>query len=175
MARSDGGTTLCIERREGWWVVATLTSARAARRAVGLCLTVMLAGCDSAAGDGESASPTPPVITESERANAYPTAEVSGQLTVEGGCLLLDGKPVFWPHGTAWDEQAHAVVFDDAAPFDKAAPALVGGTFDGGGAYYAGDTDFRSWRGEALASAIERCLTQSDADVVLYAYPSTGA
>lgn len=144
---------------------------------MGLCLAVALTACGDALEDGQRAGSDAlrdsPVITETEHANAYPTAEVSGLLTLQGGCLFLDNKPVFWPYGTNWDEEAQAVVFSDAAPFDNAPPASVNATFDGGGAYYPSDTDFESWRGKVFATAIERCLAQAHADVVLYAYPST--
>ena len=111
------------------------------------------------------------MIAQPERANAYPEAQVSGELTLRDGCLFVGPNLVVWPYGATWDDTEEAVTFN-SPPFDQAPAARVGGYFDGGGAYYSADTDFTSWFGKQFGASIEDCQAATNTSDVVYAYPS---
>lgn len=130
----------------------------------GACaLGAAMISCGQAPDPGVSERP---VITPSEAWNGHPTAEVDGVLKLRRGCLLLNGEVVFWPKGTGWDPTTRAVTFDGL----PAAP--VGEIFRGGGGYYDSGTDFESWLGHETGSAIEGCLSRTNASGVVFAYAS---
>jgi heat shock protein HslJ len=68
------------------------------------------------------------------------TAEVRGELELDGDCLymVLEGVryPVLWPFGTAWDELTQSVVLGSG----RVIP--LGGEVDGGGGYLGGVSGF---------------------------------
>ena len=66
-----------------------------------------------------------PVIAQPERANAYPEAQVSGELTLRDGCLFVGPNLVVWPYGATWDDAEEAVTFN-SPPFDEAPATRVG-------------------------------------------------
>ena len=136
------------------------------------CLT--LSACENEPGQSHasSADSKTPVITTPEEAKDYPWAGVEGRLELRNGCLVLRGNVVFWPYGATWDEDANAVVFKDAPPFEDAASAPVGAVFSGGGAWYPADADFGSW-GPEFANLIEGCQDATNTKAVVYAYPAT--
>lgn len=92
---------------------------------------------DSSSNVAPTAPPgTGPVISTAHAGDDFPLADVTGKLTLSGGCLMLDGSTVFWPAGTRWDPTAEAVVF--SAHFE-APPLEVGDTFTGAGGSYTSD------------------------------------
>lgn len=108
-----------------------------------------------------------PVVALGEGWSSYPTAQVSGTLTLVDGCLLLGDSVVFWPHGTTWDEDRQEVGF--GGDFEDADPAPVGAEFTGGGGFYSA----ANVRGlESLdADALTGCQPETDADGFVFAYP----
>ena len=63
--------------------------------------------------------------------NAYPTAEVAGQLSLTKGCLVVGDSVAFWADGTSWDPEERSVVFESG---DQ---VKVGDQFSGGGGHYS--------------------------------------
>lgn len=130
-------------------------------------LLLAVSGCGREGAAPGSASPFDgPVITPGEPWEAYPVAEVGGELVLRDGCLLLGDEIVFWPHGTTFDESGGAVVFPDGPP------ALVGASFTGGGGHYPADTDFTAWLGDETGEAITRCQQSTGVSEVVFAYPA---
>jgi hypothetical protein len=124
----------------------------------GVVLALAATACGSARSDERDVASGPlPVITPDTQWDGGPTAEVEGPLALRDGCLLLDGRIVFWPHGTRWDAARRAVVLQSAGP------VAVGEDFDGGGGYYdlrgdvSGPLDVESWLGEDAGAAIRAC------------------
>lgn len=150
-----------------------------ARLGAGVALASLLAAVVSTVPDRDGgsqgaeaspASPVPPVIATTEQANAYPQALVAGRLTLVDGCLLIAGRPVWWPFGATWDTDARAVVFT-AEPFADAPPAKVGERFRGGGGYYSATTDFSTFEDPQVGAAVAACLEATGAPEAVYAYP----
>ena len=122
------------------------------------------AGCT---GEAEPDASEPVVVTVESDWSMFPEALVSGDLSVDDtGCVRLGDRLVVWPSGTEWDTSAEALVFAD----DAAASLREGDSFKGGG----GSLPMRIWR-EGLdadaMTALEACLTATDDDHALFAYP----
>ena len=96
--------------------------------------------------------------------DAYPTAEIGGELRLVEGCLLLGGSVVFWADGTSWDAASQAVVFESADP------VAVGAGFSGGGGHYSRG-DLEGLEG-VDADAVEECLRRTGAGDAVIAVPS---
>lgn len=160
-----------------------LTMARAAKRRRDRrrgVLVVAIAGASIASGalffahfnssSGELvASPgSTPVISMPGDDGGYPDAEVSGELKLVGDCLMLEDSAVFWPHGTTWDANAHAVVFPDS--FDTP-PVDVGSSFVGGGGYYTVSQAI-DILGPEYGQPLGACAKRSGNNQVVYAVPA---
>lgn len=137
------------------------------RRKCWLAASVGLALMALAACDGNPSAPdSGPVITIEDDWNGYPTALVSGKLTEKEGCLLIHGQVVFWPKGTSWVAESHAVVQVDGSK------VIVGDRFTGGGGSYEPTTDFNDLLGSADAGQrITDCVATADAESVLVVTP----
>jgi len=107
----------------------------------------------AALGDDDGGTDGPVIVVAGW--NAYPTAEVRGQLRLVDGCLLIDDAVVFWEEGTSWDAANQAVAFEDADPVQ------VGAAFSGGGGYYRGD-EINGLGGVDLY-AVHACLRRTGA------------
>ena len=81
--------------------------------------------------------------------DAYPAAQVRGQLTLESGCLTIGGRLVVWDHGATWDAEAQAVVLDGYT-------YAVGETVEGGGGEYT-DLDQLGDFGDVATDALKTC------------------
>src|SRR6476620_1544674 len=132
-----------------------------------LALLALIANASRGAADLEGHTDGP-VISLGEDWNAYPTAQVTGRIALVDDCLLLDASVVFWPHQTTWDEGRQAVEF--SGDFEASAPASVGEKFTGGGGYYSAE-DVRGMK-SLDAEAVLRCMRETDADGVVFAYPA---
>lgn len=109
-----------------------------------------------------------PVISLGEDWNAYPTALVTGQISLVDGCLLIGTSVVFWPHQTGWDDGRQAVEF--GGDFDSSSAVPVGEEFNGGGGFYSPD-DIRDV--ESLDNqTVLRCIRDTGAGGAVFAYPS---
>ncbi|GAA5144230.1 hypothetical protein GCM10023340_11610 [Nocardioides marinquilinus] len=82
----------------------------------GVSALVPVAGCgeQSSGGPPERQAPNP-VIAGDGRAVDYPNALLPGVLTLQDGCLALDGHATLWPTGSVWDDDDQAVVLPDGA------------------------------------------------------------
>ena len=122
-------------------------------------------------GGPSEGEPDGPVIPIGEDWDDYPTAEVTGKLTLDDDCLLIAGTVVFWPEGTTWDEDAQAVEF--GGDFDGAPDAPVGEEFTGGGGSYS----LANVEGlEAVdAVAVGQCIESTGSNGAVMAYPGGGA
>lgn len=117
----------------------------------------------AAVGDGDEAKTDGPVIAVAGW-NSYPTAEITGQLRLIEGCLLIGESVVFWSAGTSWDAENQAVEFEDAELVH------VGDNFSGGGGHYSrGDLDGLDG---VDAAAVSACLRRTGADDAVIATPS---
>jgi hypothetical protein len=96
-------------------------------------LCAVLAGCGDAATDtAPEARESPPrndVVLSADPADdvAYPTAILTGRLTLQDGCLALDGFPTLWPAGSDWDEEQMTVVLADGSRLGVGDRVEVGG------------------------------------------------
>lgn len=125
---------------------------------------------ESAASDTGPTDSSPVVTRVTDYDVPYPTAVVSGKITLREGCLLLNKILVFWPAGTTWDSQRQTVQFHD--DFAGAPDVTVGTTFTGGGG---------TWEiGSALDNIIEgksretlrECAKRTGATKAQLAYPT---
>jgi hypothetical protein len=84
--------------------------------------------------------------------NMYPDAQITGQLRLVDGCLLIDQSVVFWAEGTSWDAENKSVEFENAEP------VRVGDDFSGGGGHYSGGNidGFDGVDAEAVADCLRR-------------------
>lgn len=95
-----------------------------------ILLGIVVSGC-SGGVDG-------PVV-EGNRRSGGETAEVFGEVVIEGDCIYLyqsgnDTRyPVVWPHGTRWDTGNSAIVLPDGTP------VVDGDEVYGGGGYHYPD------------------------------------
>ena len=110
------------------------------------------------------------MITPSEPWKFYPAAMVRGRLALREGCLLLGGAVVFWPHGSSWDPDAEAVLFDKAVQFEQSKAAVVGEYFVGGGGSFDMTTEFESILGQDAGGAVRDCVERTNTPA-LVAYP----
>jgi hypothetical protein len=115
-----------------------------------------------AVGDGDAGTTDGAVIAVSGW-NAYPTAQVTGQLRLVRGCLLIDESVAFWAAGTSWDAEHQAVEFEDAAP------VRVGETFSGGGGHYSRG-NLEGLNGLDAAAVLD-CLHRTGSDDAVIATP----
>jgi hypothetical protein len=116
-----------------------------------------------AVGDADQAKADGPVIAVMGW-SSYPSAQISGQLRLVQGCLLIDGSVVFWAAGASWDAENQAVEFEDAESVH------VGDDFSGGGGHYSGDN--LDGLDGVDAAAVTDCLRRTGADDAVIATPS---
>jgi hypothetical protein len=112
------------------WVIACLATI-----AAGVLLVTPLLLMGPSAPDDDSYVDGPVIATGGGR-QSWPLAGVTGQLTMERGCLLLAGSPVYWPNGTSWDATTREVVFSDGTRLGVG--SILSG---GGGAHSTTDLD----------------------------------
>jgi hypothetical protein len=100
--------------------------------------------------------------------DSYPGALIRGTLQMTGDCLTLGDSTVAWPAGSSWDPASRAVTF--SGDFEGAAPVPVGTQFVGGGGFYSPSDDYSSVFG-AAAGTLRRCLSETGASTIVFAYP----
>lgn len=106
-------------------------------------------------------------VVEGNRRSGGETAEVFGEVIIEGDCIYLyqseiDTRyPVIWPHGTEWDPDQSAVVLSDGT--------LAGDGVEvyGGGGYHHLDglSDDTTEEGVALVSS---CVDNEFSEVAVF-------
>jgi hypothetical protein len=109
-----------------------------------------------------------PVISMSQPDNSFPAAEVTGEITMQRGCLLVGNSVAFWPFGTTWDGNTQTVVFAETL---AKLPVKVGSTFDGTGGFYTGDQAATVVGGEN-GDVIRECVSRTNAEGAVFAVPS---
>ena len=109
--------------------------------------------------DGPVVRASPPYATSGEDAG------VGGELLYRDGCLLFEQEPgmdvgiyhaIVWPAGTAWDEEAQAVVLADGRRV-----AIGDGVIGAGGYYQPADLDL-----EPAARDVLTACTRSESGEV---------
>ncbi|GAA2153902.1 hypothetical protein GCM10009844_39020 [Nocardioides koreensis] len=95
-----------------------------------------------------------------------PMADVWGELTLRGDCLMLGDGVVFWPAGTSWDAESQSVVF--SGDFDGS--VSVGSHFEGAGGVYSLTDDFLRGLGDS-GDVLRDCVAATGARDVRLAYP----
>jgi hypothetical protein len=143
------------------------------RVALAVVATLSLTGCGGDATDaveptGES---EPAILTTSPGWSFWPQAAVSGDLTVDAGCLLVGEYLAIWPPGTAWDASTEAVTFAGAGSSSNVLSVGIGEWFDGGGGSLS-DRVYQDELGAEDLAAMERCLADTDAEGTVFAYLS---
>lgn len=94
----------------------------------------LLAGCGQDAADG-TPEPREPmargdvVLSADPAADGmeYPAADLTGLLTLNDGCLALDGSPTLWPAGSSWEQEEMTVVLADGSRLKVGDRVEVGG------------------------------------------------
>lgn len=141
------------------WVIACLATATAG---VLLAVPFLLMGPSTPHDDSYVDGPV--IATGGGR--PWPLAGVTGRLTLEQGCLLLAGDPVYWPNGTSWDATTQEVVFSDGSRLG------LGSRLSGGGGGFSG-ADLAAVRPNTRAvSATLACIRRTDSEGATFAYPS---
>ena len=131
-------------------------------------LAVLALVANASLGDaGVGGQTDGPVISLGEDWNAYPTAMVTGRISLVDDCLRLGTSVVFWPHQTRWDEDRQAVEFGGDFGASRAAP--LGEKFSGGGGFYSAE-DIRGMK-SLDDQAVLRCIRETGADGAVFAYP----
>ena len=111
-------------------------SARAARRSrLSILRTgsaTLLALLLTACGDKQPSAATNPEpelnpVLVATMGNSYPDGQLIGVLTLQDGCLALDGNATLWPAGTDWDRDNTTVVLADGTKFAVGENVEVGG------------------------------------------------
>lgn len=137
---------------------------------VALAVVVLpLSGCGggAASSDGTETEPEPAVLTMPSDWSFFPEAGVSGDLTVEAGCILVSDYLVIWPYGTTWDSSAETVTFTEG----DVTSVGIGEHFSGGGGQLP-DRVYNAELDSEDADSMNRCLADTDALGTLFAYPS---
>ena len=143
-------------------------SVRTGRRLGLLACSMWLMGC--AASGAESSSRADPVITRvADPRIPYPLAKVEGTLSLEQGCLMINGEVAFWPAGTTWDAENRSVRF--GGDFQGAAPVSVDARFTGGGGLWPAGHDLRWMLDKDAEAAIRDCLARTGATCAVLLYP----
>lgn len=96
--------------------------------------------------------------------NSYPAAQITGQVRLVQGCLLIGNSVVFWAAGASWDVENRAVELQDAEPVH------VGDNVSGGGGHYMPD-DLDGLAG-VDAAAVFDCLRRTGSDDAVLATAS---
>jgi len=142
------------------WVIACLSTAAAS---VLLAAPFLLMGPSAPKDDSYVDGP---VIATGGGRQTWPLAGVTGRLTMEQGCLLIAGFPVYWPNGTSWDATTREVVFSDGTRLG------LGSSLSGGGGTYSG-TDLAAAQPKTTAvAATLACVRRTGSDRAQFAYPS---
>jgi len=113
-------------------------------------------------------SPEPRVLSMSAGWESYPQAMVSGELSVESGCVLVGDFVVVWPPRTTWDASTKTLVF--AAGLAPGTIVRIGDQFRGGGGSLP-DQVLKSELGPDGYAWLTGCLAETGASGVVFAYP----
>jgi hypothetical protein len=155
----DAGISVPTESPRRLWVIACLATI-----AAGVLLVTPLLLMGPSAPDDDSYVDGPVIATGGGR-QSWPLAGVTGQLTMERGCLLLAGSPVYWPNGTSWDATTREVVFSDGTRLG------VGSILSGGGGAHS-TTDLDAQPKTTAVAATLGCIRRTDSPGATFAYPS---
>ena len=111
-------------------------------------LALVLTGCSSESV--ETADLGPLIVATPSGDVAYPSAEVPGELTLDKGCVAVDGRPVLWPSGTTWNEDEQSVGLPNGGE------VTIGQRIVGGGGVVPLNVA-ANYGGDGIQSAIDKC------------------
>ena len=125
-------------------------------------------GC-GVSGAEPSANAGPVITFVKDPRSPYPLAQVEGRLSLQQGCLLIDGTIAVWPGGTTWDADNRQVLF--SGDFHRADPAPVDAHFSGGGGTFEPGDDLSGARNNDTEAAIRDCMARTRATRATFVYP----
>jgi hypothetical protein len=120
-------------------------------------------------GAAPSANADPVITRVADSRIPYPTALVEGRLSLQEGCLIINGAIAFWPAGTTWDADNRQVLF--GGDFQGAAPAPVDAHFTGGGGTWDAVDDMSGVLNKDAEAAVRNCMARTGATSAVLVYP----
>lgn len=149
-------------------VVATLT----------LGVTVLLAGCGSSSVEPAAAGASSdrdvrgivqlPLLASGKDFDDQMAASITGDLSLEGGCLRVGSAPAVWPRGTTWNASAKTVRLPSGATL------ALGSQVRAGGGYIHG-APLADMFGDQIRAAAASCANANTDVAVLNASPEPSA
>ncbi len=144
-------------------VVAIVIVVAMVASTLGVAISVIFSG-----GEDSGFSTDGPVLA-SRPLQAVPDAGISGQLQLDGDCLLLDNLLVVWPFGTTWDDQGATVVTDDGARYPVGSVVTGGGGAGNFDPTSTGDPD--DFFGAGAERALRECADATGATSFVFVVP----
>jgi hypothetical protein len=130
---------------------------------------VLLVGCGTDGGNSSIEAAGPVITRVVDSKIPYPSAGLSGRLSLRDGCLMLGEGVVFWPAGTSWDGARGEVVF--GGDFHGSPNARVDVTFTGGGGLVALEDDLSGLLSKDAEATLRECINKTGATHAVLAYP----
>jgi len=134
------------------------------RLVIATCLVAGASACTGQSPDAAKADEPDSVFTMPEGWRLYPQAIVSGELSLDSGCLFIGDYVAIWPHGAKWDAAEQSVTFEEAeGPSPESGehahpPARLGEHFRGAGGSWSRETFRKVW-GQDAAGAVDVCVS----------------
>lgn len=122
--------------------------------AVVLLSCAVLGACANA--DAADVTAEGPLLLSSGNSDEGMAAEVQGTVTLNYGCLAVDGDPAIWPEGTTWDSKRQVLTLPDGAE------VALGDEVAGGGGYYSQQSKPVDDYPTEVAELLRSCLGPSD-------------
>jgi hypothetical protein len=72
---------------------------------------ILLLGCGTDSGHSSAEAATAVITRVADAKIPYPTARLSGRLSLRDGCLMIGDGVVFWPAETSWNDAKREVAF----------------------------------------------------------------
>lgn len=147
--------------------------------ALTLGVMVLLAGCGSSSGEQPAVAGASsggevrgivqlPLLASGKDFDDQMAAGISGDLSLEGGCLRVGSAPAVWPRGTTWNASTKTVSLPSGATL------VLGSTVRAGGGYIHG-APLSDMFGDQVRAAAAACAGANTDVAVLNATPEPSA
>ena len=123
------------------------------RAALALCCCVL---CACTANDKDDVTVDGPLLFSGGSSDDGMGALVKGPVTLEEGCLSVNGHPAIWPRGTVWDSESQVLTLPDGVD------VALGEEVTGGGGYYSQQSRPVDDYPTEVADLLRVCLGPSD-------------